>query len=400
MNRIAYWKWAILVVVALIATSCSDAASTTASIEPSTTAPTPATSAPATTLPASAAAVFTSYDLAPGLIDGRPTKVQGLLGVPEGPGPFPVALVMHGAHPPCVDDFIAEFFSPTVVSETIESLCGSQFPEYVRNDVGLGHIVTALNNVGIAAVSIDVSSTYVWWGGEPDEQLTLADTVSTHFDIVTSLNAGEDLGLGLEPLLGRFDLDDVSIVGHSRSGGYVASFLESTSTLPFEPSGAVMIEPLTGFPGTDHTDVPILLIRGGCDEDVGPDAGRQYLLDVLALDYASPVADLFIPSAGHRMLNTGLMGSSCPGEGDRVAIQAQAAQATASFLASGGQEVAVVDGVGATIEALRGSAPTSTTGAPMVDFDPQTVPEATSQSEVLPPWPEGADYSDALIEDF
>ena len=46
-------------------------------------------------------------------------------------------------------------------------------PEYIRHDIGLGHLVTALNNAGIAAVSIDADSTYVWWGGEPNEILTL-----------------------------------------------------------------------------------------------------------------------------------------------------------------------------------------------------------------------------------
>ena len=39
------------------------------------------------------------------------------------------------------------------------------------------------------------------------------------------------------------------------------------------------------------------------------------------------------------------------------------------------------------------------TGDP-VDFDPQSVPFATSTVEILPPIPDGADFSDALLEDF
>lgn len=378
--------------------------STTAPVETSTvpdsTVPVETTTTSTTTPAVSTSPVFTSYEFPDGLIDGRPTQVQGLLGVPEGPGPFPVAIVMHGSHPPCVDDFIPETFNESIVTETLVNLCGTAFPELIRHDIGLGHIVTELNNAGIAAISIDVSSAYVWWGGEPNELETIEQLVTTHFEILTRLNAGEDLGLGLESLSGRLELDAVSVVGHSRTGGHIVSMIEPSSGIPFAPVAVAMVEPLAGPEEAIQREIPILLIRGECDEDVGPDAGRQFLLDVLDPDRLAPATDLFIPAAGHRMLNTGLNGSTCPERGDRLAIQTQAASAVSSFIASAGGQVDLVAGVDATLEALRGDFPSSAEIIELTAFDPQSVPFATSTVGLLPPQPEGADYSDALIEDF
>jgi len=393
-------------VIAMVAASCGSASGN------NTAAPT--TQAPVTTIEATTAApttqpepetpaILTSYELASGLIDGtngnRPSQVQGLLGVPEGPGPFPVAIVMHGSHPACVDDFIPETFSEVIVTETQAFLCGTAFPEYIRSDIGLGHIVTALNASGVAAISIDMTSTYVWWGGEPDELATVEQLASTHFDILRRLNSGDGLGLSIDSLAGRLALDQTSIVGHSRSGGHVISLLESAE-LPFVPVGAVLIEPEVGLPDAAIPDVPILLVRGECDEDVGPEAGRQFLLDTLSPDRSTPAADLFIPAAGHRMLNTGFNGSTCPERGDRSIIQAQAAQAVSSFIASAGREVALVEGAAVTLEGLQGPASVGVDAEPFVAVDPLLIPFATSRSEVLPALPPGADYSDAILEEF
>ena len=399
MNRL---KKPILLLVfgALWLTACGtvDDQPVVAPADSTTTAPPPSTTS--TTQAPLSDAVLTSYEFPSGLVDGRPTQVQGLLGVPTGPGPFPLAIVMHGSHPPCVDDFLPETFSDAIVTETTEYLCGTDFPEYIRHDIGLGHIVTALNDVGIAAVSIDVDSAYVWWGGEPFEFGTVEALVNAHAGIVTRLNDGDDLGLGIDSLAGRIDLDQIALVGHSRSGGHVASMLDAAQELSFEPTAAVMIEPDVGAPIADLLDIPLLLIRGECDEDVGPDAGREFLLQYASPDRASRVTDLLIPAAGHRSINTGLNGSACPERGDRAAIQAQVALAVSSFITTQSEEVVIVDGVGTTVEALVGLEPTVISSSSPVVFDPQSVPFATSTVEMLPPIPDGEDFSAALDEDF
>ena len=400
-----------LLVISLLTAACaaqhdsaSPDASTASTATPTSGLPTSTTIATTTSAPRSVGQVFTSYEFPSGLIDGgidgRPSQVQGLLGVPEGTGPFPLAIVMHGSHPPCVDDFIPEAFSEQIVTETVEYLCGTDFPEYIRHDIGLGHIVAALNDVGVAAISIDVDSAYVWWGGEPNELSTIEGVISAHLDVLTRLNDGDATGLEIASVAGRLDLDSISVVGHSRSGGHIASMMDGSRDLIFNPVAAVMIEPAVGAPVTDYLDIPLLHIRGECDEDVGPDAARQFLLDTVPADRSSRVTDMFIPAAGHRSLNTGLNGSTCPDQGDRTATQSQVAHAVASFITTQGEEVAILEDVDATVEALIGPPPTLVATAASIDFDPQSVPLASSQTELLPALPPGADYADALIEDF
>lgn len=392
---------ATMALAGFVFAACSnDSAETTAETATTTTATVTTEPTTTTTEPTPAESVFTSYEFPSGLVDGRPTQLQGLLGVPEGEGPFPLAIVMHGSHPPCVDDFIVEAFSDAIVTETAEYLCGENFPEYIRHDIGLGHLVGALSEAGVAAVSIDVESAYVWWGGEPDELGTLESIMATHLDAIAQLNSGDSIGLGIDSLAGRIDLDRISVIGHSRSGGHVASMIDASRDLTIQPVAAVMIEPALAAPVTDYLDVPLLLIRGECDEDVGPDAGRQFLLDTVPSDRTQRVIDLFVPAAGHRSLNTGLNGSTCPDEGDRTAIQDQVAHAVASFITTNSEEIIAVDGVGATVDALIGLPPTIITSGDSVGFDPAAVPSTSSTTELLAPLAEDADFSDALVEDF
>ena len=394
---------ALIVLLALFAVSCAsqqeNAVTPTVSSQV-TTSTTPESTTTTTTTPPPPEQIFTSYEFPAGLIDGRPTQIQGLLGVPEGEGPFPLAIVMHGSHPACVDDFLPETFAQSIVTEPLPQLCGTEFPEYIRHDIGLGHVVTALNNAGVAAISIDVDSAYVWWGGEPDELATVKGLVATHFDAITRLNDGDDVGLGIEGTAGRFDLDDVSLIGHSRSGGHVVPMISSDSSLPFDPTAIVMAQPAVGFPGADLLDVPVLLVRGECDEDVGPEAGLEYVSEVFPPERASVIADIWLPAAGHRMLNTGLNGSTCPERGDRDLIQAQVAQAVSSFVASDGARIDLIDAAGATVDTIRGTAPENASADASVSFDPAAVPFLVSETELLAQWPENADYSDAIIEDF
>lgn len=400
-----------LTLLALVSASCaSQAATPTATESTSSTDAVPSTTAEVTptteTATSSAIAdvqnsapILTSYEFPAGLIDGQPTLMQGVIGVPDGPGPFPVAIVMHGAHPACVDDFIPETFSDEIVTQTVEFLCGAEFPEYIRHDIGLGYIVGALNNAGVAAVAIDVKATYVWWGGEPDEFGVLAQLVNAHHEVLQGLNGGDDLGLDLSAVEGRLNLNEISLVGHSRSGGFVLPLIASDSALAFSPKVGVLLQPDGVYVDDNLPELPILLVRGECDEDVGPEAGVLELTDLVA-ETKSPVGDLFVSSAGHRMLNTGLNGSACPERGDRSTIAAQVAQGIASFVASDGGGIDLVYDSDSQVTNLGGQPIEQREVDRSSPFDPYAVPFATSTVELLPPIPDGADYSDALDEDF
>ena len=74
--------------------------------------------------------------------------------------------------------------------------------------------------------------------------------------------------------------------------------LTAAADIGFEPAAAVMIEPAYAFHEGALLDVPMLLIRGECDEDVGPEADRDLLITALDPQHAASVVDLlFRPRA-------------------------------------------------------------------------------------------------------
>ena len=363
------------------------------------------TAAPTTTeAPPSVDGVRSSYALAPGFIDveGRehPIQVQGMIGVPEGEGPFPVAVVMHGSHPICIDDFIRDAFAPNAVTTLAPAFCATGFPEYSRSDLGLSYIVDDLVESGIAAVSIDVGAAFVWYNGEIAEQPAFEGILGAHFEILSRLNDGDGLELDLPAITNRLDLADVSLVGHSRGGEAAFRMLEQGRPLPFVPTAAVLIQPASPFELGPTIDVPVLLIRGGCDEDVGSDSGLDTLASLIEESSNNRSAvDMLIPQAGHRMLNRNFFGSTCPGEIEPAVAQHQVGQATASFLASRGGEVAVVTEALTEIVTLSGTDVAEVATA-LDENLPPLLPEAVSTKEVIEPLPPGASFSDAFDEDF
>jgi hypothetical protein len=83
--------------------------------------------------------------------------------------------------------------------------------------------------------------------------------------------------------------------------------------------------------------IPTLLVRGGCDEDAGRGAGLAEASRLARRSGARAVVDLFIPRAGHAMLNSGLTGSGvlepvCPALADRTTVQRQIGAAAVAFL--------------------------------------------------------------------
>lgn len=138
--------------------------------------------------------------------------INGLLRVPQGPGPFPLVLFVHGNH------------SPTENST----------PGYV-------YLMDLLASHGMIAGSVDCNFLNGWNFGENDGRAIV------HLEHVKQFKLwNQQAG---HPLAGKVDLAHIMIAGHSRGGegvGHASAFNELTSVIPDPGDPAV---PLDGSRG-------------------------------------------------------------------------------------------------------------------------------------------------------
>ncbi|MED7947640.1 poly(ethylene terephthalate) hydrolase family protein [Streptomyces sp. BE303] len=206
----------------------------------------------------------------------------------------------------------------------------------MRLDTGLSHVVEALAREGFVAVSVDVVSAQAAWAGEPDSGRGYSQLIDAHLGLLADLNRGVMHGLRIPGVKGRIDTGRVGLVGHSRGGGYVLSGAAAARPGLF---AVVAVEPELSDTAA-HT-VPVLTIRGTCDEDTGPAAGQDWMKE-LAMSHSTRVAvDAVLAGGGHAMLNTNLdpalaaAAQACPGGAvaDPAAARDQVGQLGAAFMA-------------------------------------------------------------------
>ena len=179
--------------------------------------------------------------------------------MPEGDGPFPLVLVVHGNH-----------------------AMGAE------NEAGYGYLAEHLASRGFITASIDESFLNGSWAGDykGNEQAVRAWLLLLHLDQWRSWNADPS-----GPLAGRVDLGRVALIGHSRGGeaASVAAMVADTDgsfnpALRPWPTGlavhaVVSIAPSDGQYGPNvHLEgVDLLELTGGHDADALAWSGiRQY----------------------------------------------------------------------------------------------------------------------------
>ncbi len=195
--------------------------------------------------------------------DFKHLPLAGQVWYPEGAGPFPLVLIVHGNHG--ASDY---------------------------SDPGYAYLGEHFASRGFITVSVDQNflNGHALWDGKGNEMPIRAWMLLKHLQVWREWN--ETTG---NPFYGKVDLDRVVLMGHSRGGEAVAhaamlneklnapvSRLSKDGDFGFGIRGVVAIAPADGqwkpF-GTERkiVDVNYLLIQGGHDQDLSAlDGIRQY----------------------------------------------------------------------------------------------------------------------------
>ena len=202
-------------------------------------------------------------DLAP---DSRfremPVSLRGVLAVPEGEGPFPVALVIHGSYPFCT--------SPNPVDDEVDIYpCPPEGD--LRQYEGFTYLAEALAERGYVAVVPDLSAEFNnGFGFAPFAERT-TQLIEAHLDAVAT-------GTGFDAdVAGRADLSQLVLAGHSRGGPLAVRYITDKDIATRTASALALLTPafLETKPKIPSV-MPTALVVAQCDGDVGTRQPLKY----------------------------------------------------------------------------------------------------------------------------
>ncbi|GGF90306.1 alpha/beta hydrolase family protein [Paenibacillus abyssi] len=222
--------------------------------------------------------------------DPQSFPLNGRVWLPQGEGPFPVVLIVHGNH--TMEDF---------------------------SDEGYGYLGELLASRGFLTVSIDENFiNYSTWTGIPNDDYPLRTWI-----LLQHLQALDQISRTAgNVLFGKADFDKIALIGHSR-GGQAAALAADYDTF-YRAAGEdemmanihYPIDTIIAIAPTDRkledkyvklNDVNYLVLHGSYDSDVTTfDGDRQYdrvsFSDSGASQYMK--ASLYIEHANHGQFNT------------------------------------------------------------------------------------------------
>jgi dienelactone hydrolase len=260
-----------------------------------------------------------------------PVILQGVLAVPEGEGPFPVALVMHGSYLFCTAEPVGagESADPSVSVPMGDD--PAPYPCPAENDLrqyeGFGELAAALAADGYLTLVPDMSPEYAeGFGSAPfgDRAIQIADA---HLD---ALAAGTGLPDGVA---GKADLDRLVLVGHSRGGSLVVRYATDEEAT-YTPRALALLTPayLVGKTVIPK-DMPVALVIAQCDGDVGTKEPLKFTSkEQLPPLRTAPTLVYTLPNGTHNGFSTKLQPEQEPRCKDRVIMAPEEQRAIAGDL--------------------------------------------------------------------
>ena len=249
----------------------------------------------------------TTFDLGPTALAafaGVPaTRWWGVVSAPsDGPGPYPLAIVLHGAHAFC-----------DVPGDERAWPCpaGKEVP----NQAGLAYLTDALAKRGFVAIAPGINDEFAIRSDDGTRPFGAVAAAEIDRDL-TALSTGSP-SLGVKPAV--IDLRHIVLIGHSR-GAALAAVLARPSgspklspTLSRDASGLVLIAPSADSVDPNlMADIPAAVVVGSCDGDTGVDGGRFVAPALDVIRRTAPVALVMIDRASHDATNDRLLPEAVP----------------------------------------------------------------------------------------
>lgn len=207
-----------------------------------------------------------------------PYHINGIIGVPEGSGPFPLVLITHGSH--------------------------SNDNENLRFDTGYRYLVEALAEQGIVAVSMDMSKAYTWKYGDNDDREKSQYLALEHLDALIKAQKGEENAYPVE-LEGKIDLTKIGLAGHSRGGETIFDIAGDMRGKGFPVEALLCIAPTFLFTDREWPEGKAALVIPEYDGDV-IDLDGFALYDVLGEKTEGEHLAVFLKKANHNYFNSNI----------------------------------------------------------------------------------------------
>jgi len=216
--------------------------------------------------------------------------------MPEGDGPLPLLLMVHGNH--MMEDF---------------------------SDEGYAYLGTQLASRGFIAISLDENFlNYSAWSGIPDNDFKVrAWLILKHLEQISAYSKTPD-----NPFYGKVDYTETALLGHSRGGQAVAMAADAgrwfkgeeavKAAQDFHVTSVIALAPTDKAVDGQQArlnDVNYLVLQGARDGDVHDFYGdRQYIRSSYSKGSSTFKSSLYIADANHSQFNTdwGLRDQSLP----------------------------------------------------------------------------------------
>lgn len=333
----------LLLVGALVGAGCAGDSEPTGSATTTTSAATTTTNPPAEPL----AIESSTWDRGRiELSDGAVTEDWGVVAAPVEGGPYPVVLLLHGAHPTCPAD--------TGVGRTWPCPEGTER----ANHEGLTYLAEALAARGFVTAAPGLNVQHTLGAGEPMAAVRTAEIATRTLEELVGGRLGVDAA--------RVDADRLVLIGHSVGGQDAATMAAGRTSFSAPVDGVVLLQPaLWSAEALPLADVPAVVVVSGCDGDTGV-SGAQFHSDALLQVRERPAALVVLDHATHNGTNTGLAPDAFPVESpgctpDRV-LPADAQQHLLAEVVPELAHAVVRDGVGSGWAGAVFDAPAPPTG--------------------------------------